>query len=203
MKRIFILLAFLAASFGVYWFFVKSKTVADAPKQQAITLKKHSENFNKSVATTMAAYFSMKAAFVEGDTAAVKLQCKNFITQLDNISLDELKKDTASIFETANSTREDIKSNATSLLTQTDITEMRKDFGMVSKMMYPAFFKTINYEGEKLYWQECGMAYGADKPDNWISNTKEIINPYMGKNHPQYKGGMLSCGELKDTINPE
>jgi Protein of unknown function (DUF3347) len=203
MKKIFILLAFVAAVFCVYWFFIKSKNEVEAPKQQAITLKKHSEKFNKSIATTMASYFDMKASFVEADTASIKINCQKFINQLDSIPLDELKKDTAMIFETASSIKEDIKSNALSILNQTDITEMRKDFGTTSNMMYPGFFKTINYEGEKLYWQECGMAYGPNKPDNWISNTKEIINPYMGKNHPQYKGGMLSCGELKDTINPQ
>ncbi len=56
-------------------------------------------------------------------------------------------------------------------------------------------------EGEEnLYWQNCPMAFGQDKEGNWLSNTKEIINPYLGKNDPQYKSSMLNCGEIKDTI---
>ena len=39
-----------------------------------------------------------------------------------------------------------------------------------------------------------------DKGANWISNTPEIINPYLGKNHPEFKATMLHCGETKDSI---
>ena len=62
-------------------------------------------------------------------------------------------------------------------------TEMRQDFRMVSENLYP-FLKTIGYEGPKLYWQNCPMAFGENKEGNWLSNTSEIINPYLGKNHP-------------------
>jgi len=44
------------------------------------------------------------------------------------------------------------------------------------------------------------MAFGEDKGADWISNSEEIVNPYLGKNHPEYKGSMLHCGEIKDTI---
>ena len=76
---------------------------------------------------------------------------------------------------------------------------MRKDFNMVSDILYPAF-KSINYNGPTMYYQNCPMAFGEDKGANWISSTKEIINPYMGKNHPEYKGSMLHCGEVKDSL---
>ena len=49
----------------------------------------------------MNAYFEMKAAFVDADTAKAKEDCKKFINLLDSIKLDELKNDTASIYETA------------------------------------------------------------------------------------------------------
>ena len=76
---------------------------------------------------------------------------------------------------------------------------MRKDFGMVSENLNP-FLRTINYEGEKIYWQFCPMAFGEDKGANWLSKTQEVINPYLGKNHPKYKADMLNCGEVKDSI---
>ncbi len=76
---------------------------------------------------------------------------------------------------------------------------MREDFRMISENLYP-FLKTIKYEGSSLYWQNCPMAFGEGKEANWISNTKEIINPYLGKNHPEFKSSMLHCGEIKDTI---
>lgn len=77
---------------------------------------------------------------------------------------------------------------------------MRQDFRTVSDMLYPSFFKTINYEGPNLYLQNCPMAFDGDKDANWISNSEEVINPYLGKNHPKYKATMLNCGETKDSI---
>ena len=126
-----------------------------------------------------------------------------FISMLDSIKVDELKNDTSTITAAAKASIADIRSNAVSLMAQTDITEMRQDFRMVTEMMYPGFFKTINYEGPKLYLENCPMAFGEDKAANWISNSAEIVNPYLGKNHPEYKGSMLHCGEVKDTIKAQ
>jgi hypothetical protein len=200
MKKILVVLFVVIAAFCIYWFGFKEKAGESGPRQQALVLKKHSVEFNKSVEALMAAYFDVKNAFVEADTLKVKDVCKNFIKQIDSIKLDELKKDTASIFETAQANLNDVKLNAESLLKQIDITEMRQDFRMISEMLYPSFFKAINYEGPNMYWQNCPMAFGEDKGANWISNTTEIINPYLGKNHPEFKGTMLHCGEIQDTI---
>ena len=151
----------------------------------------------------MNAYFNMKNDFVETDSTKAKEDCKKFIQLIDSIPVSELKKDTASIFETVKANLADVRSNAASLLKQTSITEMRQDFRMVSEILYPSFFKAINYEGEKMYWQNCPMAFGEGKEANWISNTQEIVNPYLGKNHPEFKATMLHCGELKDTIKAQ
>lgn len=200
MKKILVLAGLVIAAFCIYWFMFKNKDGDKGPRQQALTLKKHSEEFNNSVSAAMGAYFEMQHAFVDADTAKVKEVCKKFIVLLGTIKLDELKKDTASIFETAKANLTDVKMNAESLLKQTDITEMRQDFRMVSEMLYPSFFNSINYEGSNMYWQNCPMAFGEGKEANWISNSKEILNPYLGKNHPVHKNDMLHCGEIKDTI---
>ena len=201
MKKIFlILLVLILAIAGFYWYkFSTAGGGNTGPKQQPLSLKKHSEIFNNSLTSAMNAYFEMKAAFVDADTARAKESGRIFIQLLDSIPLDELKNDTTGIYDIAFNDFSNIKSNAASLLTQTSLLEMRKDFGMVSENLYP-FLRTINYEGEKMYWQNCPMAFGDDKGANWISHTKEIINPYLGKNHPEFKGTMLHCGEIKDTI---
>jgi hypothetical protein len=113
--------------------------------------------------------------------------------------LAELKKDSSGIYISAIQQLSDVKANAESLLSQSDITEIRQDFRMIGESIYP-LLKTIHYEGKTLYWQNCPMAFGEDKGANWISNTEEIINPYLGKNHPEFKSGMLHCGEVKDSI---
>jgi hypothetical protein len=201
MKRFVILLLVILIAFAVYRFgFRSSRSREEGPKMAPIALKKHSENFNNSVERMVNAYLDIKNAFVEDDTVKVKEGTKIFINLLDSIPLDELKKDTALIFETAKSNVNDIKSNAQSLASQANITEMRHDFSMVTEMMYPSFFKTINYEGPNLYLQNCPMAFGEEQPANWISNNSEVVNPYLGKHHPEYKAAMLHCGSVKDSL---
>ena len=201
MKKVLLFTILVLAAFGIYWIVgKKDKSKKEDVKQGPIALQLHTDTFNASIARVMGEYHTITNAFVDADTGTVKTHTRNFIALLDSIPLAELKNDSAMIFETALATVADVKSNAESLLKQTNITEMRKDFSAVTEQLYPAFFKSINYEGEKLYLQHCPMAFDGDQGANWISNNVEIVNPYLGKNHPKYKGSMLHCGEIKDTI---
>ncbi|MEQ1554442.1 MAG: DUF3347 domain-containing protein [Ferruginibacter sp.] len=201
MKKIFLLFSLAAASFLGYWFFVKKKeNKPTAPPLQHLKLKKHSDKLNTSIDSVVNAYLSIKNAFVEADTTAAKANTLAFIALLDRLPIEELKKDTTSIFETVQGNIADIKANANSLLVQTDITEMRHDFSTMTEMLYPSFFTTINYEGQKLFVAKCPMAFSDSIAANWISNSEEIVNPYLGKNHPTYHAGMLHCGEVVDSI---
>ncbi len=203
MKKIISGLVVLLLAFCVYWFFFKEKTeVIAEPKATALVTRKHSVSFNNSIDSLLNTYFKMKDAFVNADTAAAKAACKEMILFADSSKLAELKNDKSGIYETASMQMGDIKANAESLLNQTVITEMRQDFRMVSENIYP-LLKTIHYDGETLYLQNCPMAFGEDKGANWISNTEEIINPYLGKNHPEFKATMLHCGEVKDSIKAQ
>ncbi|NQX39400.1 Protein of unknown function [Pedobacter steynii] len=47
--------------------------------------------------------------------------------------------------------------------------------------------------GKKLYFDHCPM-YNDNKGANWLSETKEIRNPYLGKS-------MLDCGSVKEELN--
>lgn len=200
-KRLLLaLLVLILAIAGYYWYmFTRKSGGHDGPKQAPLAIKKHSDQFNQSIAATLNAYFDMKAAFVEADTIKAKEACRKMLQLADSIKMEELKKDTSGIFMADSLSLENIKANAKSLLQQTDITEMRRDFSMVNENLYP-FLKGINYGGPMVYWQNCPMAFGEDKGANWISNTRDVINPYLGKFHPEYKAGMLHCGENMDSI---
>ena len=200
MKRTLVLLILVIAAFALYWFVFRNKNEDDGPKTPPLSLKKHSDVFNQSIARLMKAYFDMKGAFVEADTAGIKDNCRKFIRLLDSIPLIELKKDTASIYETAKMNVGETKAGAQSLLAQTNITEMRQDFRSVSENLYPSFFISIHYEGPTLYWQNCPMAFGEGKDGNWLSNSQSIANPYLGKKDPQYGSAMVNCGSIKDSI---
>lgn len=200
MKRFFSILV-LVVVLAVLWFLFFRNTKKDGKPVQEPTkvVKKHSPQFDESIANVLDAYFNMKNAFVDADTSAIKNMVSKFINATDSIKLGELKATDSSLVITARQNISDIKANAQPILQENGITEMRQDFSMVSENLYP-LLKVIGYEGNKIFWQNCPMAFGDDKPANWLSNTSEINNPYLGKNDPKYKSGMLHCGENMDSI---
>ncbi len=203
MKKIIFGLFVILLAFCGYWFFLRDKSQPTSEAKAApLSVRTHSESFNKGLDSLLTAYFNMKDAFVNADSAIAKTACRELVFLADSSRLSELKNDTSGIYVSAIMLLNDVKANAESLLKQTDITEMRQDFRMIGESIYP-LLKTIGYEGNTLYWQNCPMAFGEDKGANWISNTEEIINPYLGKKHPEFKGTMLHCGEVKDSIKTQ
>lgn len=200
MKRILIIIGSLAIIIISVWLILgKRKTYDEVPKQQTLQVGKHSTEFNGSINALITEYLALKDAFVNADTQKIKEYQKKLIATVDSIKLNELTNDTSGIYQSAQSLLGDVRSNAVAIAKETDITEMRQNFRMVSENLFP-FLKAIGYEGQKLYWQNCPMAFADDKEGSWLSNTEEIINPYLGKNHPKYKGTMLHCGLVKDSI---
>jgi hypothetical protein len=204
MKKGLLILVVLLVAFGGYWFFLREKK-AGVPgdlKTGPLATKLHSAAFNSVIDSVLNVYLNIKDAFVNADSYLAKSATSKLVLLADSSRLSELKTDTAGIYETAIMQLSDVKANAESLLKQTDITEMRQDFRMIGESLYP-LLKTIHYEGSTLYWQNCPMAFGENKEANWISNSAEIINPYLGKNHPEFKATMLHCGEIKDSLKAQ
>jgi hypothetical protein len=199
MKKILIAVIIILAVLAVWFLFFNNGSKTGTSKSATSASKKHSSEFDQQISTFINSYMAMKNAFVEADTADIKKQTADFIDIADSLNLGALQQKDSSIFIAVQQNLSDIKANAKPILEESDITEMRHDFSMVSENLYP-FLKTIGYEGDKLYWQNCPMAFGDDKPANWLSNTSEINNPYLGKKDPTYKSGMLHCGENMDSL---
>jgi len=200
MKRVLAVVFLIIILLAAWFLFFKTKEVTDTTTATQTTgVKKHSDEFNTKVAAMMDGYIEMKNAFVDADSVEIKAKTALFIASTDSLNLSELHEKDSSLFMAAQQNISDIKANAAPILKENDLTEMRHDFSMVSENLYP-LLKTIGYEGQKLYWQNCPMAFGDDKPANWLSNTSEILNPYLGKNHPEYKSAMLHCGENMDSL---
>lgn len=70
------------------------------------------------------------------------------------------------------------------------IEHQREHFDMLSKDMYD-MVKTFG-AGQSLYQDLCPM-YNNNKGATWLSETKEIKNPYMGKKQP-------TCGSVKEEL---
>ena len=79
----------------------------------------------------------------------------------------------------------------TSISASADIEETRLELATISEGMY-ALVKAYHTNESELYYQFCPMAKNGEGA-NWLSNTNEIINPYMGQR-------MLKCGSTKETL---
>ncbi len=183
--------------YAAYWFFFKQHSHTSSPKPVAITVKKHSDEFNDRITNAVNSYLNMKNAFIEADTVKIKSSSQTFITSVDSMNLSDLKKDDSTILIAALQEVSDIKANAEAISMENSIVEMQQDFRMVSENLYP-FLKTIGYEGPKLFWLSCPSAFGENREGNWINNTKEIVNPYREKGNSTSAGP--NCGEIKDSV---
>jgi Cu(I)/Ag(I) efflux system membrane fusion protein len=71
------------------------------------------------------------------------------------------------------------------------IDTQRTAFSGLSDQLYKAI-KTFRLMGKTVYYQFCPM-FNNGKGAYWVSNTKEIRNPYYGNK-------MIDCGETKETL---
>jgi len=72
-----------------------------------------------------------------------------------------------------------------------NIKHQREHFETLSQEMYE-LVKTFG-AGQKVYYTNCPM-YNDNKGANWLSETKEIRNPYLGQSMP-------TCGSVKEELN--
>ena len=148
MKRILLILGILLIAVICYKFlFKKDNKVNDDVKTGPLVARKHSTSFNGGIDSLLSAYFTMKDAFVNGDSNTAKAASAKLVLLADSGSLAELKKDTSGIYESALMQMSDVKANAESMVKQTDLTEMKQDFRMIGESIYP-LLKTIHYDGK-------------------------------------------------------
>lgn len=204
MKKFLGLVVLIFAGWAVWSLFIKDDGPAKpkAPKQQPVSLNKNSDSFNMKLNNLMQSYLKLKDALVQSDTGTATQQSGIFNQLLDSIPYSELHNDSAKIVEGVELIVKDLKHHATSISTAANLQNMRQHFSSLSDLLYPGFLKMVNYEGNVLYVQHCPMAFNGDQGANWLSRDSEIMNPYLGKDHPIYKAGMLHCGEVLDSIAP-
>ena len=137
----------------------------------------------------VADYLSIKDALVKDDGKTAAEAGKSLAGTLKTY-------DASSLSAAQKKTFDDIKSdaleNAEHISENGDkIAHQREHFILLSEDMYD-LVKTLGTK-QTLYKDFCPMA-NDKKGAFWLSSTKNIQNPYMGKK-------MGSCGSVKETIN--
>ena len=133
-------------------------------------------------------YLQMKNALANDNGKDAASAGKAFVESMGKMDKNSLtgdkKKKWDDVSDDAKEMAEHIGENADKLEHQ------REHFDMLSTDMYE-MVKTFG-AGQTLYKDFCPM-YNDKKGATWLSETKEIKNPYMGKKQP-------TCGSLKEEI---
>ena len=136
------------------------------------------------------AYLELKNALTKDDdknAAQAGNRLVEAIAAINKASLTaEQSKVFAEVADDAKEHAEHIGSNAG------NIKHQREHFETLSEEIYDLVEAGGN-TGQKLYYDNCPM-YNDGKGGNWLSETKEIQNPYLGK-------AMPTCGRVKEELN--
>jgi hypothetical protein len=168
-------------------------------KPQSLAVSKHSEAFNNSVEDMLTAYYKMTEGFVNWDTTVINNAGYELRSAMDSLKIDELKKDSI-IYQTALDPYNNAKIELSAILADPAIEEKRGSLNILSDNLRNLLV-IVKYDRAKVYWQECPMAFGEERPGNWLSKTDAVRNPYLGSKDPKHGDKMLECGGPKDTIN--
>lgn len=142
-----------------------------------------------SVDEAVTAYLQIKNALIADngkEAAAAGKQLDKAMLNLDNASFTSDQK------KVYDDVQEDMKEHAEHISTNAEkIAHQREHFDVLSKDMLD-LVKVVK-SNQILYRDHCPM-YNDKKGADWLSEVKEIKNPYYGKK-------MLTCGEMKEEIN--
>ena len=75
---------------------------------------------------------------------------------------------------------ESVSAEALGIPGETTLEGMRRSFYTLSENLYN-LLRTVQYDQQIIYHDKCPMAFNDQEEGYWLSNTKEIINPYLGK----------------------
>ncbi len=162
------------------------KKDAAANEMQSNTMQAQNETPINGIVT---GYLQVKNALVDdngNDAASGGKSISEAMAKLDKSSFSAEQK------KAYDAVADDIKENAEHINENSGkLDHQREHFEMLSQDMYDL---VKSFDGtQKLYKDFCPMA-NDKKGAFWISETKEIKNPYLGKKMP-------ACGDVKEEIN--
>ena len=133
-------------------------------------------------------YLQMKNAFAKDNDKDAAAAGNAMVTAFANFNTASLNETQSKMY---NDIQDDAKEHAEHIGANAgNIKHQREHFDMLSKDIYQ-LVKTFG-GGQTLYYDYCPM-YNDGKGADWVSETKEIINPYLGKSMP-------ACGTVKEEL---
>ena len=168
-------------------------TSAEVDNKMALVTEKQQSDIatpatTVSIKEILANYLQMKNAFAKDNSKNAAAAGNAMAASFASFNKAALSADQVKIY---NDVEDDAKEHAEHIGSNGgNIKHQREHFDMLSKDIYQ-LVKTFG-GGQKLYYDHCPM-YNDGKGANWISETKEITNPYLGKSVP-------ACGTVKEEL---
>lgn len=160
------------------------KTAEETGTKSSIEVRRYSSSIKEIVIN----YLQLKNALAEDNTAEAATSGTKLEAAFKNFDKTELSATQKKTFEDVEG---DAREHAEHIGANSgNIAHQREHFEILSKDIYD-FIKSFG-AGQTLYNIHC-PTYNNGKGAYWISETKEIKNPYLGK-------AMPGCGEIKEEL---
>jgi hypothetical protein len=141
-----------------------------------------------SVNAVVTAYLQLKNALANDNGNDAAAAAKGISSAMQTVDAASFTGNQKKVFDNI---KDDINEHADHISTNGNkIAHQREHFDMLSKDMYD-LVKAVG-SGQTLYQDHCPM-YNDGKGATWLSEVKEIKNPYLGKKMPD-------CGTVKEEI---
>lgn len=131
-------------------------------------------------------YLTIKDALVKGDFSQAKAASKKYAEEIEPYKMDQMSSDQKTF---SRPLVDKIKYDLEHMSKAPNIDHIREHFSSLSNNNWKLFKAFGITKNGALYLDHCPM-----EKANWISSEKPIQNPYFGSK-------MLTCGNVKETIN--
>ena len=170
----------------------------NAPKETEIklndTVQTNTQTANTPVNTTASVdeivsnYLQLKNALAGDNGSEAASAGKELVSVMDKLNESSFAADQKKVYAEV---KDDIKEHAEHISTNGGkLAHQREHFDMRSKDLYDLV--KVAKPSQTLYQDHCPM-YNDGKGATWLSEVKEIKNPYLGKKMPD-------CGTVKEEI---
>lgn len=129
-------------------------------------------------------YYNIKNALVADDEHAVRINAESFNKQISLFPKNLLSETQEKSW---NRQKNKLLMTSNAISKTNDIGKQREQLNELSNALF-VLLKEFRMNEHAVYYQYCPM-----KKAYWLSNEKDIKNPYYGKK-------MLTCGSVKETL---
>ena len=163
-------------------------TAAEEPEAAAPQFEVEN-SFKVQLVHILESYLKVKDAFVASDPTKVKTEA---VMTLKIIRTVETRMLTGAALNDWATYNNQIEMALTEITASEDIEIQRVAFSSLSESLYNSI-RAYGLGSATAYYEFCPMAFN-DKGAYWLSESKEIRNPYFGDK-------MITCGRVEEKLN--